>query len=69
MFAAMASACWLSAAAPPMAWARRRSAHHCCNDGANGQTIHVAVGDKVALILGSSYWNSEAARPPLSCAR
>jgi hypothetical protein len=26
-------------------------------DHANGTTIHVAVGDKVVLILGSSYWN------------
>jgi hypothetical protein len=27
------------------------------HDHANGKTIHVAVGDKVVLILGSSYWN------------
>ncbi len=34
------------------------------HDGANGKTIHIAVGDKVALILGSSYWNFAGSSAP-----
>ena len=33
-------------------------------DHANGNTIHVAVGDKVVLILGSSYWNFMGSSSP-----
>jgi hypothetical protein len=34
------------------------------HDHANGKTIHIAVGDKVALILGSSYWNFRGSSTP-----
>ena len=34
------------------------------HDAANGTTIHVAVGDKVALILGSSYWQFAGSSTP-----
>jgi hypothetical protein len=34
------------------------------HDGANGTTIHVSVGDKVALILGSSYWQFAGSSTP-----
>ena len=33
-------------------------------DRANGSTVHVAVGDKVAVILGSTYWNFAASSAP-----
>ena len=34
------------------------------HDRANGTTIHLAVGDKVALILGSTYWNFSRSSAP-----
>jgi hypothetical protein len=34
------------------------------HDHANGTTIHVAVGDKLALILGSSYWQFARSSKP-----
>jgi len=34
------------------------------HDGANGKTIHIAVGDKLVLILGSSYWNIRGSSAP-----
>ncbi len=34
------------------------------HDSANGKTIHIAVGDKLALILGSSYWNFAGSSAP-----
>ncbi len=34
------------------------------HDHANGKTIHVGVGDKVALILGSSYWQFAGSSTP-----
>ena len=34
------------------------------HDRSNGKTIHIAVGDKVALILGSSYWNFRGSSAP-----
>lgn len=34
------------------------------HDGANGRTIHVAVGDKVVLILGSTYWKFRGSSAP-----
>jgi hypothetical protein len=33
-------------------------------DKSNGTTIHVAVGDKVVLILGSTYWNFAGSSAP-----
>ncbi|MDR2986418.1 MAG: hypothetical protein LBV34_16415 [Nocardiopsaceae bacterium] len=35
------------------------------HDHANGKTIHIAVGDKVVLILGSSYWNFRGSSTPM----
>ena len=34
------------------------------HDRANGTTIHVGVGDKVALILGSTYWQFAGSSKP-----
>jgi hypothetical protein len=34
------------------------------HDGANGKTVHIAVGDKLVLILGSSYWNFRGSSAP-----
>jgi hypothetical protein len=34
------------------------------HDRANGTTIHVGVGDKVALVLGSSYWQFAGSSTP-----
>jgi hypothetical protein len=34
------------------------------HDRANGETIHIAVGDKVVLILGSSYWKFRGSSAP-----
>ena len=34
------------------------------HDGANGKTIHIAVGDRLVLILGSSYWNFRGSSAP-----
>lgn len=34
------------------------------HDLANGKTVHVRVGDKVALILGSSYWQFAGSSKP-----
>ena len=65
MFAAMASAVLAvgcgTAHVPGGPPPQRLITEH---DGANGQTIHVAVGDKVALILGSSYWNFRGSSEP-----
>lgn len=65
MFAAMASAVLAvgcgTAHGPGSPPPQRLITEH---DGANGQTIHVAVGDKVALILGSSYWNFRGSSAP-----
>lgn len=66
MFAAMASAvlavgCGTAHDVPGGPPPSRLITEH---DGANGTTIHVAVGDKVALILGSSYWNFRASSAP-----
>ena len=33
-------------------------------DHSNGKTIHIGVGDKLALILGSSYWNFAGSSAP-----
>ena len=34
------------------------------HDRANGTTIHVGIGDKVALVLGSSYWQFAGSSKP-----
>ena len=34
------------------------------HDRANGKTIHIDVGDKVVLILGSSYWKFRGSSAP-----
>jgi len=34
------------------------------HDRANGTTIHVNVGDKVALVLGSTYWQFAGSSTP-----
>jgi hypothetical protein len=33
-------------------------------DGANGKTIRVSAGDKIKLVLGSSYWNVRGSSAP-----
>jgi hypothetical protein len=34
------------------------------HDRSNGTTVHVRVGDRVALILSSSYWNIKGSSAP-----
>ena len=34
-------------------------------ESSNGSTIHVAVGDKIVLILGSSYWTFAGSSAPV----
>jgi hypothetical protein len=34
------------------------------HDRANGTTLRVAVGDKIVLVLGSSYWNFAGSSAP-----
>jgi len=66
MFAAMASSvlavgCGTAQPGPGSPHPARQFTEH---DGANGKTIHIAVGDKLVLILGSSYWNFRGSSAP-----